>query len=304
MFNGKRIIITGGTGTLGRAVIKYIFANYSPEKVIVFSRDEFKQFNMRKEFPDPQYDKLRFLLGDVRDYERLKTALHGVDYVVHAAALKQVPMLEYNPEEAVKTNVLGSMNVVRACIENNVKRAVLVSTDKSVNPISLYGATKLTAEKLFIAANAYNKTEFCCVRYGNVIGSRGSVIPYFQELIKNGSDYLPLTNKLMTRFWITTGEAVNLVMRGLSDLPAGKILIPMAKSMTMGELAGAMNPWYSTVESGIRAGEKMHESLSSEDNANVCILDGDEIKDFHKIYTSDKAERMTGGELVEKINGG
>ena len=295
---GSKILITGGTGSLGKELVKR-FIDYEPEKIIVFSRDEFKQSEMAKDFTEPN---IRFFLGDVRDRDRLNQALSGVDYVVHAAALKQVPALEYNPEEAVKTNVNGSMNVIDACIYNKVKKCILISTDKAVNPINLYGATKLCAEKLFIAANAYNKTSFSCVRYGNVIGSRGSVIPLFQKLKEQGAKKLPVTSPDMTRFWITLDEAVDLVMIALMKTDMGKIIVPRAPAMSMADLARAIIPDCEIEVIGVRAGEKIHESLISEDSDNVVMVGNDSIYKTEP-YTSDIAPMLTREEFLEKLKG-
>lgn len=284
MLKGKSVLITGGTGSLGHALVRHIFQNHKPKKVIVYSRDEFKQSEMAKESPDPLYNNLRFLLGDVRDKTRLTRALQGVDICIHAAALKQVPALEYNPEEAIKTNVIGSMNVVNACIDAGVKKALLISTDKAVNPINLYGSTKLCAEKLFMAANAYAKTSFSCVRYGNVIGSRGSVIPLFQEIVRQAKLFgstpeFPITDKEMTRFWITLDEAVDLVMLVLES-DRNKIFVPRIPSMKIIDLAKAICTEAKIKEVGVRSGEKLHESLISEDNADVVLVENGKICDL------------------------
>jgi len=203
IFEGKTVLVTGGTGSFGRKFVKTLLTRFNPKKVIVFSRDEFKQYQMQKEFPKERYPNLRFFLGDIRDKERLYRAFEGVDYVIHAAALKHVPILEYNPSEAVKTNIYGAQNIINAAIDQGVKKVIALSTDKAVNPINLYGATKLAMEKLLIAANAYTgskETTFAVVRYGNVVGSRGSVIPFFKELVKKGEKVLPITDERMTRF--------------------------------------------------------------------------------------------------------
>ena len=292
------VLITGGTGSLGKKLTKRIL-ECKPKKVIVFSRDEFKQSEMMKDFPEPRY-----FLGDVRDESRLMQAMDGVDYVVHAAALKQVPALEYNPEEAIKTNVQGSMNVISACNATGVKKCVFVSTDKAVNPVNLYGATKLCAEKLFIAANAYNKTDFVCVRYGNVIGSRGSVIPLFQKLRDDGVKKLPITSPDMTRFWITLEEAVNLVLLGLTTAVGGKILIPRAPAMKVTDVASAIIPGCEFDIVGIRPGEKLHESLISEDTVGVCMVstDCESYYPWDKPYTSDIAKQMNDEMFLVKVN--
>ena len=227
MLNNKTILITGGTGSFGNAFTEYVLTHYEPKKIIIYSRDEFKQFNMANKFSKYK-DKMRFFIGDVRDRERLYRSFYGVDYVVHAAALKQVPACEYNPMEAVKTNINGAMNIVDAALDCGVKRVVALSTDKAVNPINLYGGTKLVSDKLFISANAYAGTKDVCfsiVRYGNVAGSRGSVIPFFQNLIANGKTALPITDYRMTRFWISLDEGVQLVIKALSEAKGGETFI-------------------------------------------------------------------------------
>jgi len=286
---GKKILITGGTGSLGRRLARRILdcePQKEPQKLLVFSRDEFKQSEMARDFPD---ENIRFFIGDIRDRERLYQALSGVDYVVHAAALKQVPILEYCPDEAIKTNVYGTMNVIDACIAQNVQKCVLISTDKAVNPINLYGATKLCAEKLFLAANAYNKTGFSCVRYGNVIGSRGSVIPLFKNMAKNGIRTFPITDLAMTRFWLTLDEAVDLVLYTL-NAQSGYIYVPEIPSMKITSLAKALCPECAFSVTGIRPGEKLHERLISEDNKFVRRLDREmrSWTDRPEPYTSDK----------------
>ena len=304
MLNDKVVFVSGGTGTLGQAIVEHLFANYTPRKVIVFSRDEFKQSEMQKKFICDKYANLRYFLGDVRDYDRLKTVMSGVDYVIHAAALKQVPAIEYNPEEAIKTNINGSMNVIKACMSCGVRRAILISTDKAVSPINLYGATKLAAEKLFVASNSYNKTEFAVVRYGNVIGSRGSVIPLFQKI----KGKYPVTCKDMTRFWISLSVAVDLVMASLISPKLYKILVPKIASMTMEKLVEAINSDGEIKEIGIRPGEKMHECLISEDSEHVSIylpwtneiLEG--VFQCDIPYTSDNNVQMSPEEMRERIN--
>lgn len=296
---GATILCTGGTGSLGKKLVERLLRD-KPKKLIVFSRDEFKQSEMAKDFPDARY-----FLGDVRDENRLMQAMSNVDYVVHAAALKQVPALEYNPEEAIKTNVQGSMNVISACNANDVQKCVFVSTDKAVNPVNLYGATKLCAEKLFIAANAYNKTEFVCVRYGNVIGSRGSVIPLFEKLREQGIKKVPITSPDMTRFWITLDEAVNLVMLGLTISRGGWILVPRALAMKITDVARAIIPDCEFDIIGVRPGEKIHESLVSSDLEKVYMVSPDCTAHYawDKPYTSDKAKQMDGDVFRGKLNG-
>lgn len=276
MLNGKTILITGGTGSFGQAFTKKVLTEYEPRKVIIYSRDEYKQYMMRKKFAE--YDEpLRFFLGDIRDKARLYRAFEGVDYVIHAAALKQVPALEYNPTEAVNTNVMGADNIVDAAIDRGIKKVVALSTDKAVNPINLYGATKLVAEKIFIAANAYGggRVKFTGVRYGNVMGSRGSVIQLFMRLKKDEIKEFPITDKRMTRFWITLEQSAELVITALKEAEGGEIFIPMIPSMKIVDLAKAIEPNCTFKFTGVRPGEKLHESLVSYDEArNVKIFDG------------------------------
>jgi UDP-N-acetylglucosamine 4,6-dehydratase len=269
MLNEKTILITGGTGSFGHEFVKTILYKYNPHKVIIYSRDEYKQYLMQKQFSYHKADNLRFFLGDVRDQSRLYRAFEGVDYVVHAAALKQVPALEYNPTEAVKTNVMGASNIIDAAVDAGVKKVVSLSTDKAVNPINLYGATKLVAEKLFVAANDYagNRVKFTSVRYGNVIGSRGSVIPLFKRLKKDGIKEFPITHLEMTRFWISLAQSVDLVLTALDQSVGGEIFIPKIPSMRLVDLAKAIDPDCIFKEIGVRPGEKIHESLISVDEA-------------------------------------
>ena len=260
MLNDKAILITGGTGSFGKAFTKYVLTHYEPKKIIIYSRDEFKEYK----------DKLRFFIGDVRDKERLKRALEGVDYVVHAAALKQVPACEYNPAEAIKTNINGAQNVIDACLDMNVKKVVALSTDKAVNPVNLYGGTKLVSDKLFIAANAYagaKDISFSIVRYGNVAGSRGSVIPFFDGILKNGGTELPVTDYRMTRFWISLHQGVELVIKALEEAKGGETFISKIPSFKITDLAEAMAPGMPTKEVGIREGEKLHEIMVTVEDA-------------------------------------
>ena len=274
MLNGKSILITGGTGSFGKKFTEKILQDY-PEihRIIIYSRDEFKQFQMSHM---PQFSgnkKLRFFIGDVRDEKRLYRALDGVDMVVHAAALKQVPACEYNPFEAVKTNVIGAENVINASIDKKIKKVVALSTDKACSPINLYGATKLCSDKLFIAGNAYvgsKETRFCVVRYGNVAGSRGSVIPYFKNLIAEKANSLPITDVRMTRFWLVLEEAVDMVLHALEVMHGGELFVRKIPSMKMTDLAKAMAPDLPIEEVGIRPGEKIHEvMISQEDSMNT-----------------------------------
>ncbi|HXT01680.1 MAG TPA: UDP-N-acetylglucosamine 4,6-dehydratase (inverting) [Elusimicrobiota bacterium] len=272
MLNDKVVLITGGTGSFGKAFIGAVLKNYKPRKLIVYSRDELKQFEMRRMFDEKAYPALRYFIGDIRDRERLYRAFDGVDVVIHAAALKQVPAAEYNPMEAIKTNVWGASNVIDAAIDRNVKQVVALSTDKAVNPVNLYGATKLCSDKLFVAANNYSGshgTRFSVVRYGNVVGSRGSVIPFFLDARKTGT--LPITDKRMTRFWITLDQAVAFVMRSLDMMEGGEIFVPKIPSMNIMDLAKAVAPDCKTRIVGIRPGEKLHEVMVTEDDARNTL---------------------------------
>lgn len=263
VIDGKTILVTGGTGSFGKCFLKYVLTRYNPKKIIIYSRDEFKQFNMANDFKEYE-EKLRFFIGDVRDLERLRRAFKGVDYVIHAAALKQVPSCEYNPNEAIKTNIHGAMNVIEASLDSNVKKVVALSTDKAVNPINLYGGTKLVSDKLFVAANSYvgaSELSFSVVRYGNVAGSRGSVIPFFQRLIEEGKKELPITDYRMTRFWISLPEGVELVLKALSEARGGETFISKIPSFKITDLAQAMLPGCEMPEVGIREGEKLHEIM-------------------------------------------
>lgn len=283
MLDGKTILITGGTGSFGNYFVEYIFNHYDPKKVIIYSRDEYKQFIMANRFK--QYEKkLRFFIGDVRDKNRLTKALNGVDYVIHAAAMKQVPACEYNPIEAVKTNINGAMNLIDAVLDvPSVKKVVALSTDKSVNPINLYGGTKLVSDKLFIAANAYageRDLSFSAVRYGNVAGSRGSVIPFFKNIIDSGKGELPITDNRMTRFWISLEQGAKLVLKALDEARGGEIFISKIASFKITDLAHAMMPGCEMPVVGIREGEKLHEvMITREDSANTY-----EYEDHYIIY--------------------
>jgi UDP-N-acetylglucosamine 4,6-dehydratase len=266
------VLITGGTGSLGKALIKYLIENTKVRRVAIYSRDELKQHNLRNEIGEDE--RLRWFIGDIRDLERLKRALHGVDFVIHAAALKQVDTGEYNPMEFIKTNVLGSQNVIDASIEAGVKKVVALSTDKASSPINLYGATKLTADKLFVAANNYSYsygTTFCVVRYGNVMGSRGSVIPFWRELADSGQA-LPITDLRMTRFWISIEQAVHFVMESLEIMHGGELYVPRIPSMRIVDLASAVAPTAKLEEVGMRPGEKLHEEMISADDSRRTIL--------------------------------
>ncbi|WP_414733590.1 UDP-N-acetylglucosamine 4,6-dehydratase (inverting) [Acetobacterium carbinolicum] len=273
MLNDVSILITGGTGSFGKKFTEKILDQYDPKRIVIYSRDEFKQDLMKKQFsekyPD-KIDKLRFFIGDVRDKDRLYRAFRGVDYIIHAAAMKQVPACEYNPFEAIKTNIHGAQNVIDAALDCNVKKVVALSTDKAVNPINLYGGTKLVSDKLFIAANAYSGEEgtvFSVVRYGNVAGSRGSVIPFFNSLIGQGCSAIPITDFRMTRFWITLEQGVDLVFKALDESKGGETYISKIPSFKIVDLAKAMAPAYELKEVGIREGEKLHELMITKDDS-------------------------------------
>lgn len=301
MLNNKTILVTGGTGSFGKCFTQYVLENYEPKKIIIYSRDEFKQFNMANQFKKYK-DKLRFFIGDVRDRERLYRAFEGVDYVVHAAAMKQVPACEYNPIEAIKTNINGAMNIIDAALDKNVKRVVALSTDKAVNPINLYGGTKLVSDKLFISANAYAGMKDVCfsiVRYGNVAGSRGSVIPFFRDIIANGGNELPITDYRMTRFWISLEEGVQLVIKALSEAKGGETFISKIPSFKITDLAQAILPGCKMPEVGIREGEKLHEIMvTREDSMTTYEYDKHFIVYPHMEWWN-KPNIQPGGKKVE-----
>ncbi len=272
IFKGKAILVTGGTGSFGKKFTEIVLKRYQPEKLIIFSRDEFKQFEMSQKFSHEKFPAIRYFVGDVRDKDRLYRAFHKVDYVIHAAAMKQVPAAEYNPFEAVKTNVLGAQNVINAAIDQGVKKVLALSTDKAANPINLYGATKLCSDKLFIAGNSYvgqEKSVFSVVRYGNVIGSRGSVIPFFMSQRKTG--VLHITDPRMTRFWITLEEAVELVLQALESMVGGELFVPKIPSMNIMDLAKVIGPECKTEIVGIRPGEKLHEVLIPKNDSHHTL---------------------------------
>jgi len=272
MLSNKNILITGGTGSFGKKCTEIILQRYKPRRLIIFSRDELKQFEMAQKFPDSKYNCIRYFIGDIRDKERLHRAFSNVDYVIHAAALKQVPAAEYNPFEAVKTNILGSQNVLNVAIDRGITKVIALSTDKAANPINLYGATKLCSDKLFIAGNSYtgmDNTAFSVVRYGNVAGSRGSVIPFF--LKKKEEGILPITDPRMTRFWITLENGVNFVLKCLETMVGGELFIPKIPSMNMMDLAKTIAPECKTEIIGIRPGEKLHEIMVPRDDAHNTL---------------------------------
>lgn len=302
MLNGKAILITGGTGSFGHQFVSYVLEHYEPKKIIIYSRDEYKQFVMDNEYKE--YRKImRYFIGDVRDEARLRMAMNGVDYVVHAAALKQVPACEYNPNEAIKTNINGAMNVITAALAAGVKKVVALSTDKAVNPINLYGGTKLVSDKLFCAANAYSGesgTRFSVVRYGNVAGSRGSVIPFFQNIIDNGGNELPITDYRMTRFWISLEQGVELVIKALSESRGGETFISKIPSFKITDLAQAMLPGCKMPEVGIREGEKLHEIMvTREDSMRTYEYDKHYIIYPHYNWWNNE-DVIPGGKLVEQ----
>jgi UDP-N-acetylglucosamine 4,6-dehydratase len=279
MLNDKVVLITGGTGSFGQRCTDIILKRYKPKKIIIFSRDELKQFDMSQRFSMWKYP-IRYFIGDVRDKERLSRAFQGVDYVIHAAALKQVPTLEYNPFEAVKTNILGAQNVINVSIDQGIQKVIALSTDKAANPINLYGATKLCSDKLFIAGNSYTKraeTIFSVVRYGNVVGSRGSVIPHFLKQKKKGK--VTITDARMTRFWITLEQGVDFVLKCLDIMVGGEIFIPKIPSMNIMDLAKAVCPGCETDIIGIRPGEKLHEIMVPRDDARNTV----EYEDYYLI---------------------
>lgn len=282
MLNGKVILITGGTGSFGHHFVDYVLEHYNPKKIVIYSRDEYKQFLMNNEYKEHE-SILRFFIGDVRDANRLERAMNGVDYVIHAAALKQVPACEYNPNEAIKTNVNGAMNVIESALNTGVKKVVALSTDKAVNPVNLYGGTKLVSDKLFVAANSYSGlsgTRFAVVRYGNVAGSRGSVIPFFKNIIDNGEKKLPITDYRMTRFWISLEQGVELVIKALQEAGGGETFISKIPSFKITDLAQAMLPGCEMPEVGIREGEKLHEVMVTKEDSLYTY----EYKEHYIVY--------------------
>ncbi|HEY0129981.1 MAG TPA: UDP-N-acetylglucosamine 4,6-dehydratase (inverting) [Allosphingosinicella sp.] len=307
--DGKVVLITGGTGSFGRRFVREILATQTPRKLIVLSRDELKQYEMKeelaREFPKETLDRMRFFLGDVRDRSRLELAFRGVDVVVHAAALKQVPAAEYNPSECIQTNVMGAENVVWACLHNHVEKVVALSTDKACSPINLYGATKLASDKTFVAANNMAGdigTRFSVVRYGNVMGSRGSVAPLFRRLMDNGAVDLPITDARMTRFWITLEQGVNFVLSSLEIMRGGEVFVPKIPATTVTALAEAMAPALPTRVVGIRPGEKLHEMMISSDDARQTVDLGDRYAiepDFVE-YPRESFVKTGDGESVEE----
>ena len=282
MLNNKSILITGGTGSFGQEFIATILEKYEINRIVIYSRDELKQFEMQQKFNNNKI--LRFFIGDVRDVDRLTEAMRGIDIVIHGAALKQVPAAEYNPMECIKTNIHGAENVIKAALQNDVDRVIALSTDKAANPINLYGATKLASDKLFVAANNMSggRTKFSVVRYGNVVGARGSVVPLFEKLISEGSTQLPVTHKDMTRFWITLQEGVDFVLKGLDRMQGGEIFVPKIPSVRIVDLVKAMAPKATIKFIGIRPGEKLHEIMCPKDDSHLTI----EFNDHYVITPS------------------
>lgn len=287
MFDDKSIMITGGTGSFGRKYVKTLLDRYSPRRLVIYSRDELKQYEMQQTY---SAGCMRYFIGDVRDRSRLSQAMRGIDFVIHAAALKQVPAAEYNPMECIKTNIHGAENVIHAALENDVERVIALSTDKAANPINLYGATKLASDKLFVAANNMaggHRTRFAAVRYGNVVGSRGSVVPYFRQLISSGTDHMPITDERMTRFWITLQQGVDFVLRNFERMHGGEIFVPKIPSIRIVDLAEAMAPGIPRSIVGIRPGEKVHEIMCPADDSHLTL-------EFDDHYVISPTIRFTG----------
>jgi UDP-N-acetylglucosamine 4,6-dehydratase len=283
--NDKSVLVTGGTGSFGKHFLKTVIERYRPKRLIVFSRDELKQFEMAQEFPAAKYPFIRFFIGDVRDRDRLDMALRDVDYVVHAAALKQVPTAEYNPFECIRTNVFGAENLVYAALRRNVKKVIALSTDKAANPVNLYGASKLASDKIFVAANnlaGADGTRFSVVRYGNVMGSRGSVVPFFKKLAEDGADSLPITDERMTRFWITLTQGVNFVLSSMEMTRGGEIYVPKIPSTTIADVASVLGPNLKQKKVGVRPGEKLHETMIPADDSRWTV----ELDDRYVILAS------------------
>lgn len=300
MFNNKNILITGGTGSFGKKYTKILLENYKPNKIIIYSRDELKQYEMAQEFNSPF---MRYFIGDVRDESRLNTAMNGVDFVIHAAAMKHVPIAEYNPMECIKTNIHGAQNVINAALKNGVEKVIALSTDKACNPVNLYGATKLASDKLFIAANnivGSAPTRFSVVRYGNVVGSRGSVVPLFKKLIANGAKELPITDERMTRFWITLEDGVKFVLKNFARMQGGELFIPKIPSMKITDLAATLAPNLPIKIIGIRPGEKLHEMMISADDALHSLEFSDHYVITPSIKFYDKQANFAINKLGEK----
>ena len=300
MLNDKSVLITGGTGSFGRQYARTVLARYQPRRVVIYSRDELKQLEMQQEFTAPP---MRFFIGDVRDLPRLQQAMRGVDVVIHAAALKQVPAAEYNPMECIKTNIHGAENVITAAIDCGVEKVMALSTDKAANPINLYGATKLASDKLFVAANNMAggvRTRFAVARYGNVVGSRGSVVPFFRKLIAEGAGTLPLTDERMTRFWITLQQGVDFVLKCFERMHGGEVFVPKLPSIRITDLARAMAPKLATHVVGIRPGEKVHEIMCPADDSHLALEFGDHYVLCPAIRFHDKGSDYVENRLGER----
>ena len=304
MLENKNILVTGGTGSFGRHFIKTVLARYKPKRLVVYSRDELKQYEMEQDIAGDEFPSIRYFIGDVRDANRLEMAMRGIDYVIHAAALKHVPAAEYNPFECIHTNVLGAENVVNAAIRAGVKKVIALSTDKAASPANLYGASKLASDKIFVAANhlsGHDGPSFSVVRYGNVVGSRGSVVPFFQKLIRDGADSLPITDPRMTRFWITLDQSINFVLTSLDQMHGAEIFVPKIPSMKITDLAAALAPGMPTKTIGIRPGEKLHEMMITEDDARTTIDVGDRyiIQPAFKNWSGDNSNWKVATPIAE-----
>jgi UDP-N-acetylglucosamine 4,6-dehydratase len=302
MLDDKSVLITGGTGSFGRQYVRTLLAHFRPRRLVIYSRDELKQYEMAQEFPNTKYACMRYFIGDVRDQDRLVQAMRGIDYVIHAAALKQVPAAEYNPMECIKTNIHGAENVIHAALTAEVERVIALSTDKAANPINLYGATKLASDKLFVAANnivGSHRTRFSVVRYGNVVGSRGSVVPLFQKLIRDGADHLPVTDERMTRFWITLQQGVDFVLKNFERMRGGEIFVPKIPSVRIVDLATAMAPRLRQKIVGIRPGEKIHEVMCPADDSHLTLEFDDHYVIRPTITFSDAENSYTPNRLGE-----
>ncbi len=306
MFDGKNVLITGGTGSFGKMFAKLLLKNYKPKRLIIYSRDELKQYEMKQIFND---SCMRYFIGDVRDLQRLQKAMSGVDFVIHAAALKHVPIAEYNPMECIKTNINGAQNVIDSALDNKVLKVIALSTDKAANPINLYGATKLASDKLFVAANnlrGKSKTQFSVVRYGNVMGSRGSVIPFFKKLLKEGVKELPITHEEMTRFWITLHQGASFVLKNFQRMQGGEVFIPKIPSMKIIDLAKALAPEAGHKIIGVRAGEKLHEVMITRDDSHITLEFDDHyvIKPSIQFITKPDFSKNCLGEVGKKVKPG
>ena len=301
---GKTVLITGGTGSFGKSLVRELLTNHAPRKVIVFSRDEFRQSEMMLEYPMESFDNIRFFIGDVRDANRLELAMRDVDIVVHAAAIKHVTIAEYNPLECIRTNVGGAENVVQCALRTGVKHVIALSTDKAANPVNLYGASKLASDKIFVAANALTgnrATRFSVVRYGNVVGSRGSVVPFFERMIANGATELPITDERMTRFWITLPQGVAFVLSSLAMMKGGEIFVPKIPSMKVVDLATAMAPNLPHKIIGIRPGEKLHEVMITEDDARTTIALEDRFVVEPAFAEHRQGRRLAGSPVADRF---